>query len=1156
MLRLRGFIPYLLIVFLNAFIDLGHKIVIQNTLFKVYDGETQVVLTAIVNALILLPFILLFSPSGFLSDKYPKHRVMQASAFAAIIITLGITACYYAGWFWAAFGLTFVLAVQSAFYSPAKYGYIKELVGNQQIAAANGVVQTITIGGILLGTFVFSALFEYFLKGTEINTPSSALPPITAIGWLLVSLAIIEFALSLRLADKSHPHAEQTFVPRRYFCGVYLRENLSIIHRNNTIWLSIIGLSTFWAVSQVVMATFPAFAKLRLEENNTLIIQGILACSGIGIMLGASVAGRISRRHIETGLIPLGAIGISIALALLPNLHASWSMALAFIAIGFSGGILIIPLNALIQYSAKEQELGTVLAGNNWVQNIAMLSFLAITVILASSGVDAQWVLSSLSLVALLGTGYAVYKLPHSLVRTLVTLLLKRRYRIEVMGFERLPVSGAALLLGNHISWIDWALVQIACPRKIHFVMQRQIYNRWYLKPFMKLFGTIPIASGASRGSLKAINEILRQGEVVCLFPEGAISRNGHLGQFLPGYERTVEGVEGVIIPFYLRGLWGSNFSRSNEKLREIRMTGLKRDLIVAFGEALPLSTPCNVLKQKVFELSGTAWDQYTQTLDSLPLAWIKTAKREGGKNFVADSEAAPISYRRLLAATLVFSRCIKRLSKENNIGLILPASSASLITNMAVLINGKTCVNINYTADANAVKSSISSANVKSIYTSRRFVTKLQQRGIAIDTMLDGLEVIYLEDLKDTIPKWRLLMALATTYLPVQCIYWLCVKARKLDDAAAILFSSGSEGTPKGIVLSHRNILANCKQISDVLNVREDDVIVGCLPPFHSFGLTVTTMMPMVEGLPVVCHPDPTDVLNVAKAICRQRATILLGTATFLRLYTRNSRVSPLMLESLRVVIAGAEKLPEPVRTAFQAKFNINILEGYGATETTPVASCNIPDQLDSSYWKVQKGNTPGSVGMPLPGSSVRIVDPDTLGTLPIGEDGLIMIAGTQVMLGYLNNPEKTDEVIVEIDGQRWYKTGDKGHVSDDGFLFIVDRYSRFAKVGGEMISLGAVEQHIKSAISDAEGNEPFEVAAVNIPDDKKGEKVLLLVAGDKGFSDNFDIAKFKQQLIDSGMNSLMLPSTITCIEEIPKLGSGKVDFKGLSKIAKELQQ
>jgi acyl-[acyl-carrier-protein]-phospholipid O-acyltransferase/long-chain-fatty-acid--[acyl-carrier-protein] ligase len=261
-------------------------------------------------------------------------------------------------------------------------------------------------------------------------------------------------------------------------------------------------------------------------------------------------------------------------------------------------------------------------------------------------------------------------------------------------------------------------------------------------------------------------------------------------------------------------------------------------------------------------------------------------------------------------------------------------------------------------------------------------------------------------------------------------------------------------------------------------------------------------------------------------------------------------------MLESLRVVIAGAEKLPESVRTVFQAKFNINILEGYGATETTPVASCNIPDQLDSSYWKVQKGNTPGSVGMPLPGSSVRIVDPDTLATLPIGEDGLIMIAGTQVMLGYLNNPEKTDEVIVEIDGQRWYKTGDKGHVSDDGFLFIVDRYSRFAKVGGEMISLGAVEQHIKSAISDAEGNEPFEVAAVNIPDDKKGEKVLLLVAGDKGFSDNFDIAKFKQQLIDSGMNSLMLPSTITCIEEIPKLGSGKVDFKGLSKIAKELQQ
>lgn len=1150
--RLHGFIPYLLIVFLNAFIDLGHKIVIQNTLFKVYDGGTQVILTAIVNALILLPFIMLFSPSGFLSDRHPKHRVIQVSSFAAIIITLGITACYYAGWFWAAFGLTFVLAVQSAFYSPAKYGYIKELVGSRKIASTNGVVQTITIGGILLGTFVFSALFEYFLKGHNIDNPSSALPPITAFGWLLVLLAIIEFLLSLRLQNKSHNNTQDIFEPRQYLRGAYLRQNLAIIRRNSSIWLSIIGLSTFWAISQVVMATFPAFAKVQLQENNTLIIQGILACSGIGIMLGASLAGRISRHHIETGLIPLGAIGISIALALLPNLHSSWSMALTFVAIGLSGGLLIIPLNSLIQYSAKEQELGTVLAGNNWVQNIAMLSFLILTVALASSGVDAKWVLSSLSLVALLGTGYAVYKLPHSLVRTLVTILLKRRYRIEIMGFENLPASGATLLLGNHISWIDWALVQIACPRKIHFVMQRQIYNLWYLKPFMKLFGIIPIASGASRGSLKAINEILRQGEVVCLFPEGAISRNGHLGQFLPGYERTIEGVDGIIIPFYLRGLWGSNFSRSNKKLREIRMSGLKRDLIVAFGEALPLTTPCNVLKQKVFELSGSAWDQYTQTLDPLPVAWVKTAKREGSKNFVADGESDPTTYRRLLAATLVFSRCIKRLSQQQNIGLMLPASSASLITNMAVLINGKTCVNINYTADASAVKGSINSADIQSIYTSRRFIKKLQQRGIAIDDMLKGLEVIYLEDLKNSLPKWRLLMALVTTYLPTQCIRWLHIKDRKLDDSAAILFSSGSEGTPKGIVLSHRNILANCKQISDVLNVREDDVIVGCLPPFHSFGFTVTTMMPMVEGLPVVCHPDPTDVLNVAKAICRQRATILLGTATFLRLYTRNSRVSPLMLESLRVVIAGAEKLPDPVRTAFQAKFNINILEGYGATETTPVASCNIPDQLDSNYWKVQKGNTPGSVGMPLPGSSVRIVDPVTLEPLPTGEDGLIIIAGTQVMLGYLNNPEKTNEVIIELDGQRWYKTGDKGHVSDDGFLFIVDRYSRFAKIGGEMISLGAVEQCVKNVICDSDGNEPFEIAAINIPDDKKGEKVRLLIAGDKNFSDKFDTALFKQKLIDSGMNSLMLPSDFLCIEEIPKLGSGKVDFKGLKKFSK----
>lgn len=1144
--RIRGFIPYLLIVFLNAFVDLGHKIIVQNTVFKVYDGQEQVILTAIVNALILLPFILLFSPAGFFSDRFAKHLVMRAAAWAGVVITLLITVCYYAGWFWAAFSLTFMLAIQSAIYSPAKYGYIKELVGTEKLAHANGAVQAITIVGILLGTFVFSGLFEILLIDRATDNSEAILQRIAPLGWLLVGLASIELWLSYRLQAKSQPDTSKAFSMTSYVKLGYLQQNLRALRGRQVIWLSIIGLSTFWAISQVLLAAFPAFAEAKLGETNTLIIQGLLACSGIGIILGATLAGRFSRKHIETGLIPLGALGLAITLAILPTLESYLALAINFMVLGMMGGMFMIPLNALIQYHAKEKELGTVLAGNNWVQNVTMLSFLGLTIVFAQLGVSSAVLLGLLTFVAVIGTGYTIKQLPHSFVRFVVSLLFKHRYRIDVLNFENLPARGGVLLLGNHISWIDWALVQIACPRPVRFVMQREIYNRWYLKPFLSRLGMIPISSGNSKEALGQINELLKQGEVVCLFPEGAISRNGHLGKFHSGYERTVEGVEnGVIVPFYLRGLWGSAFSRSTGKLRAEtsvlgRSLGARRDIIVAFGPALPLTTKTAELKQKVFELSVSAWEQHTQNLDPLALTWLKTAKRNRFQHFMVDGEGTTFSYGRTLAATLAFAKAMRRYTGEENVGLVLPASSASLISNMAVLLNGQTTVNINYTSSVSAVQASLQSAAIKTVFTSKRFISKLEQRGIAIEDMLKDARLVFLEDVKAELRKLDLMKAMLFSLLPANFIYLLLGRKRTLDDPAAILFSSGSEGSPKGIVLSQRNIIANCKQISDVLDTRDSDVFMNSLPPFHSFGLTVTTMMPMLEGIPVVCHPDPTDVLGIAKAIARYRATVLCGTATFLRLYTKNSKVEPLMLDSLRIVVAGAEKLQASVRSEFEAKFNKKIYEGYGTTETTPVIAVNIPDMLDTAYWKLQKGSEVGSVGMALPGSSIRIVDPQTLETLSVGEDGLILVSGTQLMLGYLNDDDKTAQAIITLDNRRWYKTGDKGHLDEDGFLTIVDRYSRFAKIGGEMISLGAVEEQARNIFSNAE----LEIAATNIADEKKGERIILFISGN---AEKLDATTLRQQLLAGGMEGLMLPAEVRIIPELPKLGSGKMDYKAL---------
>jgi acyl-[acyl-carrier-protein]-phospholipid O-acyltransferase/long-chain-fatty-acid--[acyl-carrier-protein] ligase len=316
---------------------------------------------------------------------------------------------------------------------------------------------------------------------------------------------------------------------------------------------------------------------------------------------------------------------------------------------------------------------------------------------------------------------------------------------------------------------------------------------------------------------------------------------------------------------------------------------------------------------------------------------------------------------------------------------------------------------------------------------------------------LLDNLEVHYLEDMRTQIGKGRRLSLLAAVrVLPAGALYALFGKPVSIEQPAAIIFTGGSEGEAKGVVLSHRNIMGNIRQVSDVLDTREADVVMASLPLCHALGLTVTGLMPLVEGIPVVCHADPGDALRIAQTIGKYRATLFCSTSTFLRLFVRNPRIHPLMLASLRLVVAGAERLGPEVRDEFKLKFNKDIYEGYGTTETTPVASVNIPDRIDPRNWKVQEGSRPGSVGLPLPGSSFRIVDPRTLQTLPQGEDGLILIGGTQVMLGYLDDPQRTAEAIVELDGKRWYKSGDRGHLDRDGFLTLIADDSRLGNSDG----------------------------------------------------------------------------------------------------------
>lgn len=1143
--KIRGFTAFILIAFFNAFTDLGHKIIIQNTIFKFYSGPTQVTLTAIVNALILLPFILLFTPAGFLADKYPKNKVIKLSAIASVFIAIGITACYYLGWFIEAFILTFILAMQSAFYSPAKYAYIKELTGKENIAPANSFVQAVTITAILSGVFIYSVFFEKMIP-ESFDSLSTILTSIAPLGFLLISSTIINTILAYRLPQKTETDHQLKLNAKKYIKAQYLKNNLKLTKSNSVIWLSIIGLAMFWGVNQVVLATFGAYLKTTAGITNTVIAQGILAIGGIGVILGSLFAGKISRNFIETGLIPAGSIGITISLFLLPQITSPLLLSILFFLYGIVGGIFIVPLNSLIQFNAKESDLGKIMAGNNFIQNVVMFLFLMVTMLFAINNIGCVPVFYILFAVALIGSIYTFFKLPQAFIRYMTGILFSQRHKLQVMGLKNLPSTGGVLLMGNHTSWLDWAVLQISCPRKIRFVMERSIYEKWYLRKFLSLFNVIAISSRSSKRALKTIEKALNNNEVVALFPEGAISRNGQLSTLKKGFEIAIRNTNAQIVPFYMRGLWGTIYSHSSKKAKRTANSSLSHPITVCFGKPISKDSSAAELKQAIFRLSIYTWQHYTNSLEPVHVEWLKTAKTLKNRLSIVDYTRITLTHHKLIAAVLSLSSELKKITKnEKTIGLLLPASSAGVIMNLAAMISGKTFVNLNYTSSPESLKQAIKQADIKTVFTSKQFLVKLKAKKIDLTDVLQTPKTIYMEDLKETCSKLKLLRKfLVAKFMPVSLIKLFYFKKTTLDDTATILFSSGSEGTPKGVELSHRNIIANIKQISTVLDPTDKDVVLSTLPLFHAFGLTVTTLMPLCEGIPFLCYPDPTDAQAIGKLASKYKATFLCATSTFLRLYTRNKKLHPLMFKSLRIVISGAEKLNHDVKAAFKEKFNKDIFEGYGTTETTPVASVNIPDILIADHWNIQIGHKEGTVGLPIPGSALKIVDPETMETLPAGEAGLILIGGPQIMKGYLNDKEKTDKVITYQNGIRWYKTGDKGKLDNDGFLTILDRYSRFAKIAGEMISLSAVEEKVSDIIN----NEEIEVCAAALPDDKKGEKIVLLISGE------IETDQLKKNLIEKNINPLMLPSSFRKVKTIPKLGTGKNDFAAIRNLASSI--
>ncbi|MDF2939735.1 MAG: 2-acyl-glycerophospho-ethanolamine acyltransferase [Gammaproteobacteria bacterium] len=540
--------------------------------------------------------------------------------------------------------------------------------------------------------------------------------------------------------------------------------------------------------------------------------------------------------------------------------------------------------------------------------------------------------------------------------------------------------------------------------------------------------------------------------------------------------------------------------------------------------------------------LEALSWEAYTKNLPSIPELWLRQAKAGGNRLSVTDSTGANLTHHRLIVGVMSMREKLNPLlKKQMSVGCLLPPSVAAIVTTLSLYSLGKTLVNLNYTASESALESAVEQAGIQSIVTSRKFVENLEKKGFPVDGLLGKLKVIYLEDIKAGMKKPTLLKNLVLAkVLPFALLKRYALSALPSERTAAVLFSSGSEGKPKGIELTHLNIIGNAKQAAQAIEIRTHDKMLGTLPIFHAFGLTATTLLPLIEGIHLVCHPDPRDGVIIGQMVQKHQVTLLCGTSTFFRLYAKSRNLTPDMFDSLRYVIAGAERLLPEVRVLFEERFKKMIYEGYGTTELSPVVSANKPDTPHEIRHKI------GTVGMPIAGCLIKIVDPESEETLPVGASGLIMVGGVNVMKGYLNDPEKTASVIAESQGIRWYKTGDKGRLDHNGFLTILDRYSRFAKLGGEMVSLSAVEGQIALILNMPE----IELLAVALPDNKKGEQVILMYAGE------IEERDLQQKVLHSDMLNLMKPQHYFKVAEIPKLGTGKNDFAAGKKLAQSLMQ